>query len=38
LADTMTAIASQSGPLSDWPSTTKPVSAANAGWMLLNTP
>jgi hypothetical protein len=38
LAVTMAAIASQSADCSDWPSTTRPVSAANTGLTLMKTP
>jgi len=34
----MAAIASQSAGGSAWPSTTRPVSAANTGLTLMNTP
>jgi hypothetical protein len=38
LAVTMAATASQSASSSDWPSTTRPVSAANTGLTLMKTP
>src|SRR5262249_34077268 len=38
LAVTMAAMADQSANPSDWPSTTRPVSAANTGLMLMKTP
>jgi LysR substrate binding domain-containing protein len=38
LAVTMAAMASQSANPSDWPSTTRPVSAANTGLTLMKTP
>jgi hypothetical protein len=38
LAVTMAAIASQSSQASDWPRTTRPVSAAKTGFTLMNTP